>query len=424
MPPAELSIRFFLQIAFVVAACRVVLALTKRFGQPPVVAEMICGVLLGPSLFGLLWPAGQAYMFPAASRGVIYAGAQVGLALYMFTVGLEFDHGMLRGRLKSALSISVSGILGPAALGALLALVFLRHGGFFPASVTPHQAIPFLAAAMSITAFPMLARIISERGLSGTRIGALSLAAGALGDVAAWLILALVLASLNHDPKIAVMAIGGGSLLAWVLFKGAQPLLRWLVRVGERDALSERRAMAWMFVLLMASAWFADTIQLYAVFGAFMLGAAVPRGRFTERMRGLVEPLTNLLFLPLFFIYSGLNTRLDLVHGGYMWGACTVVLIAAVVGKGGASYLAARATGEDHAASLGIGTLMNSRGLMELIIINIGLERGIISQDLFSMLVLMAIGTTLMATPVFNLVFPPNRPVPSSKAAVPNEMAA
>jgi Kef-type K+ transport system membrane component KefB len=385
---------------------------------------MITGVLLGPSLFGLLWPSGQVYLFPMASRGILYAGAQLGLALYMFAVGLEFEHTLLRGRIGSAAAISVSGILGPCLLGCVLGVIYYRHGGFFPPGVTLGQALPFLAAAMSITAFPMLARIISERGLSGTRIGALSLASGALGDVAAWLVLALVLASLNHDPKIAVFAIGGGSLLAWVLFKGAQPLLRAIARRGEHGGLAERGAMAWLFALLMLSAWFADAIQLYAVFGAFMLGAAVPRGRFTERVRGLVEPITNLLLLPLFFIYSGLNTRLDLVHGAYLWGACGIVLVAAVVGKGGASYLAARATGEDHASSLGIGTLMNSRGLMELIIINIGLERGIISQDLFSMLVLMAIATTLMATPVFNLVFPPNRPVPSSKPAVTNELPA
>jgi Kef-type K+ transport system membrane component KefB len=403
MTTFEISVRFFLQLALVLVACRGVSAVARRLGQPPVVGEMIAGVLLGPSLFGLVAPTVQAWIFPSVSKAVLFAGAQLGLVLFMFCVGLEFRLDLLGARWKSAAVISVSGILAPFILGCGLAWWLMQKGGFFAPAITLGQAMPYLGAAMAITAFPMLARIISERKLSGTTEGTLALAAGAIDDAAAWCVLALVLAALAGQPAMAIWAVAGGAGFV-VLLRVARP---WLGRIGaqwRRSDEDRRAALGSVLVLLMLAAWFTDTIGLYAVFGAFFLGAAWPRGEFAEHLRGTVEPLASRLLLPLFFVYSGLNTRFDLLTNPELWLVAAVALAAAVVGKAGACYLAARACGETSRTAWGIGMLMNARGLMELIILNIGLERGLITPTLFSILVFMAIVTTLMATPLFNLV--------------------
>jgi Kef-type K+ transport system membrane component KefB len=403
MTPFELSVRFFLQLAAILVICRLVSGLARLIGQPPVVGEMIAGVLLGPSLFGVLWPEAQAWLFPAASRSILFAGAQVGLALYMFTVGLEFRIDLVRTRWRSAAAISFSGIAAPFALGCALALYLQSGGNYFQPGVTLASAMPFLGAAMAITAFPMLARIISERRLTGTREGALALASGAIDDAAAWCVLALVLANLAGDASRALFAVGGG-LAFLIVLRLARPGFRLLADRWNSGEHGRRAALGTVMVLLMLSAWFTDVIGLYAVFGAFFLGAALPRGSMIEPLRETIEPLTSKLLVPLFFIYSGLNTRVDLLASPALWGAAAIVLFAAVLGKAGACYAAARICGEDTRTALGIGMLMNARGLMELIILNIGLERGIITPTLFTIMVLMAIGTTLMATPLFNLV--------------------
>lgn len=402
MSTFDLSVLFFLQLAGILMVCRMVSWVAKRCGQPPVVGEMLAGVILGPSLFGYFSPEYQQMLFPPESRPILFSGAQIGLALYMFTVGLDFRADILRTRMRSALAISVSGILGPFLLGCALALPLLGHGGFFVEGITVAQAVPYMGAAMAITAFPMLARIIFERGLSGTTVGALALAAGAIDDAAAWAVLALVLASVGHDPSIALVAIFGSAVFLALLFTVGRRVLGYIARYAERGEVQERSAFAWIMILLMLASWYTDTIRLYAVFGAFFLGAAVPRGAFSERMQRMIEPLTTHLLLPLFFIYSGLNTRFDLVNDPFLWVVASAVLAAAVLGKVGACYFAARMCGETHHEAMGVGSLMNARGLMELIILNIGLERGIITPTLFTILVFMAIATTLMATPMFN----------------------
>ncbi|HEY0945687.1 MAG TPA: cation:proton antiporter [Opitutaceae bacterium] len=413
MTPFDLSVRFFLQLAAVILVCRVVSALARRVGQPPVVGEMIAGVLLGPSLFGALWPEVQGWLFPKESRAILFSGAQLGLVLYMFTVGLEFRVDLVRDRWRSAAAISVSGIAAPFVLGCALAVLLVGQGGYFSSGVGVMAAMPYLGAAMAITAFPMLARIIYERKLTGTREGALALAAGAIDDAAAWCVLALVLAGLAGNPLQALWAVGGGAAFV-LLLRVSKP---WINRVGrhwERSDDDRRNALGTVLVLLMLAAWFTDVIKLYAVFGAFFFGAALPRGGFADYVQRVLEPLTTKLLLPLFFIYSGLNTRFDLLTGGEAWLVAGFVLVAAVAGKAGACYAAARLSGEPHRAALGIGMLMNARGLMELIILNIGLERGVITPTLFSIMVFMAIVTTLMTTPLFDLVQPRRRP-----AAVP-----
>jgi len=401
----ELSIVFFLALAVILLACRLVGYLARFVGQPQVVGEMIAGVLLGPSLLGWIVPSAQHAVFPKAVMPVLYVVAQVGLALYMFLVGLDFDVALLRRRARSAVTVSWAGILTPFALGALIAWAFHGDTALFAEKVSASEAALFMGAAMSITAFPMLARIIYERGLSGTSMGTLALAAGSADDAAAWCILAVVLASFSGNAAVAVWAIGGGLAFALFAFFVLRPALSRAGAFVERRGAYDSFALPGALMLLAAAAWYTDRVGIYAVFGAFVLGAAMPRGEIARRLEAQLQPLTVNLLLPLFFVYSGLNTRIGLVNSPALWGLALLVLLAATLGKGGACYAAARLGGEPHREAVGIGALMNARGLMELIILNIGLERGVITPTLFSIMVLMAIVTTLTALPVFNLAF-------------------
>jgi Kef-type K+ transport system membrane component KefB len=419
MSSFDLSVRFFLQLAFILGACRLVGIAAQRIGQSQVVSEMITGVLLGPSLFGLLAPDVQRYFFPKESMTILYAVSQVGLSLYMFLVGLEFQVDLIRRRLRSALSVSLAGIVVPFFLGGVIATFLASNTDFFSPGVSRTEAVLFLGASMSITAFPMLARIIYERGLSGTSLGTLALAAGSLDDAAAWCVLAIVLASFAGDPAFAALAIGGGVAYAILLVTVGRRLLARLGTIVEREGTMSSGVLTVTLMLVMLGSWFTDAIRIYAVFGAFVMGVAMPRGRFTEEMTRIVGPLTTTFLLPLFFVYSGLNTRIGLVNTPVLWGVALLVLIAATAGKGVACWLAARLNGEPNAEALAIGTLMNARGLMELIILNIGLERGIIQPTLFTIMVLMAIATTLMATPVFEWVYGRERARGAASAAHP-----
>ncbi len=408
MSAFDLSVRFFLQLAFVLAACRGVGWIARRFGQPQVVAEMITGVILGPSLLGLFdfsRPA-QQWLFPPESKPIFFAICQVGLALYMFLVGVEFRSDLFKSRARAAASVSIAGMVTPFVLGGLLALWFLqRPGMFFTAKVQGWEAFLYLGASMCITAFPMLARIIVERGLAGTSLGTLALAAGAMDDAAAWCLLAVVLASFQDNWLIAAKAIGGGIAYATLTLTLGRSLFRRFERTVQPDGTLSQTALAVVLMLVMLGAWFTDAVGIYAVFGAFILGCAMPRGTFATALNRQMEPMIVVFLLPTFFVYSGLNTRLDLVTSPELWLAAGLVLVAACVGKFVACWAAARLHGEDNPTSLAVGTLMNARGLMELIILNIGLERGLITPQLFSIMVVMAIATTLMATPVFEWVY-------------------
>jgi Kef-type K+ transport system membrane component KefB len=405
MTPFDLSVLFFLQMAFILAVCRGTAWAFMKIGQSRVVSEMIAGVLMGPSLMGWLFPGFFAYLFPAESKPILFSVAQLGLVLYMFLIGVEFDVDLIRKRVKSAASISAAGIIAPFLLGGTLAYFIAHDPMLFAEKTTSLEAVLFMGAAMSITAFPMLARIIFEQGLTKTSIGTLALAAGSIDDVAAWCVLAVVLASFNADWNIAFIAIGGGllfALMALTLLKRAlQPLGD---KVQIADAMSPD-ILVFTLMLVMLGAWFTDFIQIYAVFGAFIMGIAMPRGKFSEELHRMLYPLTVALLLPVFFVYSGLNTKIGLVNTPALWGLAAIVLLVAIAGKGVACYLAARWHGESHKEAMAIGTLMNARGLMELIILNIGLQRGIIEPALFTIMVLMAVVTTLMATPIFERIY-------------------
>jgi Kef-type K+ transport system membrane component KefB len=405
MSNLQLSIQFLLQLAVILAACRVVGLIARRLGQAQVVAEMVTGFLLGPSLFGWMAPDLSAQLFPKATMPVLYVVSQLALTLYMFKTGLEFNVDSVRREFRRAASVSMAGVAFPFALGAALAWPLFQAGGFFGAGLSVTHAALFVGAAMSITAFPVLARIIHERGLTGTALGSLALAAGATDDAAAWLILAIVVGSVSGNMTIAMIAAGGmlGYVATVLLLR--RPVLGRLANQAEEDGKVSHSVLASALLLLMLGAVFTDVVGVHAVFGAFVLGAAMPRGVLARELERTVGPLTTTLLLPLFFVYSGLNTRLSLVNTPWLWMVAAAIFVAACVGKGLACWLAARLSGADNRDALGLGTLMNARGLMELVLLNIGLERGLITPTLFTMLVLMALGTTLMTYPLFGLVY-------------------
>ena len=404
--PGDFSIHFFLQLAVILIACRVVGWLGKKLlGQPQVVGEMIAGVVLGPSLLGLLFPGLQGAIFPKETKNVLYAGAQLGVGLYMFLVGttLRLDH--FRSKAKSASMVSLAGIAVPFAIAILITPLLLGVPGLFADGINQVNASLFLGACIALTAFPMLARIINERGLADSALGTLSLTAGAFDDACSWCVLAIVLATFGGGAGVAILAIGGGLLwVAFVLLAGPR-LLAPLGRKVERDGELSLPGFALVLIAFCVSAFLMDMVGIHAIFGGFILGVVMPRGLLTMEIKRKLEPLTVVLLLPMFFTYSGLNTRMDMVNSAPLLLIALGILAASILAKGGACYLAARLSGEDNRTALGIGALMNSRGLMELIIINIGLQKGIIGPTLFAMLVLMAIVTTVMATPLFELVY-------------------
>ncbi|WP_250490843.1 cation:proton antiporter [Caballeronia sp. INML2] len=404
MPSSQLSVYFFAQAAVIVLASQLVGRLAQRVGQPQVVGEMIAGVLLGPSLFGMLLPHWQQALFPKPTMGMLYVAAQLGVGLYMFLVGTEFRADHFRARARSAMSVSLAGIVAPFALAFALTPWLHTIPGLFAEKVRLYEASLFLGAAIAITAFPMLARIIHERGLAGTSLGTLALTAGAFDDAAAWCILAIVLASFGGSWMGAYAAIGGGAAFAlFMIFAGGKLLRRLAAGLNPHTPLPTS-VLATVMVLFSLCAFAMDAIGIHAVFGGFLLGVALPRGPLTEKLRDMLQPFVVVFLLPMFFTYSGLNTRLDMLMDPAIMLAAVVILLASFGGKGIACWAAARANGEPSGDAMAIGALMNARGLMELIIINIGLAAGVILPGLFSILVLMAVLSTLMATPLFNWI--------------------
>jgi Kef-type K+ transport system membrane component KefB len=404
--PGDFSVHFFLQLAVILLACRVVGWLgQKLLAQPQVVGEMIAGVVLGPSLLGLLFPDFQLALFPKETKNVLYVGSQLGVGLYMFLVGTTFKVEHFRAKAKSAFSVSLAGIVVPFLVAVAITPFLLKVPGLFAPTISVANATLFMGACIALTAFPMLARIINERGLRNTSLGTLSLTAGAFDDACSWCVLAIVLATFGGGPGVAVLAIGGGVTYALFLTVFGRKLLAPLGRMVDKAGEMTPTVMAITLMLFCLSAFLMDAVGIHAIFGGFMLGAVMPRGLFVEELKKKVEPVAVVLLLPMFFTYSGLNTRLDMVNSPTLLLIALGVLAASILAKGVACYVAARLSGEKHSTAMGIGALMNSRGLMELIIINIGLQKGIIGPTLFAMLVLMAIVTTVMATPLFEAVY-------------------
>jgi Kef-type K+ transport system membrane component KefB len=400
MSSTELGTAFLLAVVVILLVCRALTLLLRPLAQPPVVAEMVAGVVLGPSVLGLLLPSVEHHLFPDQLRPVLYVVGQLGLTLYMFQTGYDFRLDRIKPVAKSAALISVAGSATPLALGAALTWALHDTVDASPPGIPLHVTVLFVGVTLAITAFPMLARIITENALTETSFGAISLAAGALDDAAAWILLAGVVSLARGSAGTFVLAAVGAVGLV-VLLVALVRLRRPLLRASER--LSGEQLMLVMLLLLVLCAWYTDRIGLYAVFGAFSLGAAFPRSPRVDRAVEATGPLSRSLLLPLFFTYSGLNTDTGLLSDPALLLFAVACTAAAIGGKFGACWAAARLGGQPPALALRIGTLMNARGLMQLIAINVGLAEGIVSPSMFTVLVVVAVVTTMMATPLLKL---------------------
>lgn len=415
MSATALGTAFLLAVVVILVVCRGITLLLRPVGQPPVVAEMIAGVLLGPSVLGLLLPSVEHQLFPDQLRPMLYVAGQLGLVLFMFQSGYEFRLDRMKAVATSAAMVSLAGIVTPLLLGIGLTWAMRDSVDMSPPGVPLHVTVLFVGVTLAITAFPMLARIIIERGLTGTIFGTISLAAGALDDVAAWIMLAGVVSLARGSSSALVLAVAGAAGLVVVL----SLLVRYRVPVLQAtERLTAEQLLLVTLLVLCAAAWYTDRIGLYAVFGAFSLGAAYPRSPRIDRTIESTAPLSGMLLLPLFFTYSGLNTDTGLLAEPSLLlfaAGCTLV---AVVGKFGACWTAARLGGQPQGVALRIGTLMNARGLMQLIAINVGLAEGIVSPLMFTVLVVVAVVTTVMATPLLTLWDRRDGGVPAADADV------
>jgi Kef-type K+ transport system membrane component KefB len=396
-----------LQIVVILVAARIVGFLFQKIHQPQVMGEMVAGILLGPSLLGWLAPGVSAALFPASSLGYLNALSQVGLVVFMFVVGLALNPSDLRGYGHSAVLTSHVSIAAPFCLGGLTALYLYPR--LSDDSVTFTGFALFMGAAMSITAFPVLARILSERGLVRSRMGAMAIACAAVDDVTGWCILAyiVVLVRATHAARPAWVTIAGSLVYVLVMLFVVRRILPAFERqFHKRDRLSDN-LIAVIVVLVLASALATEWLGIHVLFGAFLMGAIMPKApEFTRYLVHKFESVTVVLLLPLFFAFTGLRTRIGVGVGRAIWFYSALVIVAAITGKLGGSMFAARLAGMPWREAASLGILMNTRGLMELVILNIGLDIGVISQAMFSIMVLMALVTTFMTTPLLEWVYP------------------
>jgi Kef-type K+ transport system membrane component KefB len=371
------------------------------FGQPRVIGEIVAGIMLGPSLLGRIWPAAMHFILPhdvAPYLGVI---AQIGVILYMFLVGLELNAGLIRSRAHATIAISHTSILVPFLFGAMLALWLYPQ--LAPADKPFASFALFMGVAMSITAFPVLARILTDRGMENTELGVIAISCAAIDDVTAWCLLAFVVGVANAAVGSAVQTAVLSLVFIAIMFLVVRPLaLRYLARDADHPM---HRMTVWVLVALLFSAMTTEWIGIHAIFGAFLLGAIIPHDSdVAVDFRHKLEDIVKILLLPAFFAYTGMRTEIGLVSGWQAWMICGVIIVVATLGKFGGTLAAARFTGLDWRTSAALGVLMNTRGLMELIVLNIGLELGVISPTLFAMMVIMALVTTIATTPVLHLL--------------------
>lgn len=395
-----------IQLVVILLVVRVVGWLFARLHQPTVIGEILAGILLGPSLLGAVWPEAMETLFPVHSLGNLELLSQFGLILFMFTIGMELRMKDLKGQAQQAFIISQSGIIFPFILGIILTYGLYSRPELLSEGSSFLSLALFVGISLSITAFPVLARIIQERSLSHSHLGRLALSTAAMGDIVAWLMLAAIMAvSQGESFTSALYNMLFLALYLAVIFGILRPLFGLLGRrVRHREVLS-KSLMGLIFILLMASAYFTEIMSMHALFGAFMLGLVMPENLdFRVIVKEKVEDLALLLLLPLFFVSSGLRTELGLVNTPQLWGLFLICTLVAVVGKMGGTYLAARSCGIQRRESLYLGAYMNTRGLMELVVLRIGLDLGVLSPVLFTILVMMTLVTTVMTAPTLQLI--------------------
>jgi len=399
--------KLVLQISVILGVCRVVGSIFRKIGQPRVVGEMFAGILLGPSLLGWMAPGVSGYLFPQSSLGFLNALSQIGIVVFMFLVGLGINPQELKNHGHAAVLTSHVSITAPFVLATFLSLYLYPR--LSDDSVAFTSFALFMGSAMSVTAFPVLARILIERNLLQSRLGTVAIASAAVDDVTGWCILAyiVVLTRAAHSGTPIWMTIGGIVVFALIMIYGVRRLLGGMqVSYQQWGGLSENR-LAFMLLLVFGSALCTEWLGLHLLFGAFMMGAIMPKEqKFVQYVLDRFETVTVTLLLPLFFAFTGLRTNIALVKGPEMWMYCGLIVLVATVGKLGGSTLASWLTGMPVREAAGLGTLMNTRGLMELVILDIGLDIKVISPALFSMMVIMALVTTFMATPLLDWICP------------------
>ncbi|MFN0242020.1 MAG: cation:proton antiporter [Planctomycetota bacterium] len=395
---ADLLARILFALAAVIVVGQLLARLFKRIDQPPVIGEVVAGILLGPSLLGHDFSQKILPTEIAPALGII---AQFGVILYMFVIGLELDPKRIKGRVHSTVATSHASILAPFLLGAILALWLYPRYSSSDVSFTSFAL--FLGVAMSITAFPVLARILSDRKLARTELGVIALSCAATDDVTAWCLLALVVgvAKAEVDSGFFV-AIGAVAYIGLMIFL-ARPLLRRYLSSTHEGGVPRGLIVA-TFIALLFSTMATELIGIHAIFGAFLLGVIIPHdSSLAHTLTRQLESVVTILFLPAFFAYTGMRTRIDLVDSSTDWLVCALIIFVATLGKFGGSYVAARLTGIQPRMAAALGALMNTRGLMELIVLNVGLDLQVISPKIFSMMVIMALVTTIMTGPALKL---------------------
>ncbi len=391
-----------LQITLILIVGRLVAFLFKKIKQPAVIGEMAAGILMGASFLGYYFPEVSQFIFPAHSIGTLNLLSQVGLVLFMFIVGLELDLGLLKGKTNTAVVISHASIVAPFTLG--VALAYYTYSSYAPTGIQFLSYALFVGISMSITAFPVLARIIQERNLTKTNLGTIAITCAAADDVTAWCILALVIAVVKAGSVLsALYTILLAVAYVLLMLKVVKPALR---KMGNKYSGTQvpTPVLGVYLIVLIASAYLTDAIGIHALFGAFMAGIVMPAGMdFRHFFIEKIESVALFLLLPLFFVTTGLKTQINLLNGN-LWLLCLLVIIIAVIAKFGVSSLAARFTGQSWKESLEIGALMNTRGLTELVVLNIGYDLGVITSQIFTILVIMALTTTIMTGPLLDLI--------------------
>jgi Kef-type K+ transport system membrane component KefB len=391
----------------VLIAGRLLALLFRYVGQPPVIGEVLGGILLGPSLLGRVWPEASAFILPPMVAPYLSVIAQLGVILYMFLVGLELNAGLLRQRAHVTLAISHTSIIVPFLMGAALALVLYPRLSSREVSFTSFAL--FVGVAMAITAFPVLARILTDRRMQKTPLGVMALACAATDDVTAWCLLAFVVGVAQAQVGGAILVSGLAVAFIAFMFLVVRPLAnRFVARLD--DGWLTPNVIAFVFVAVLLSALATEVIGVHAIFGAFLLGAVIPHDSVLARsLTHKLEDLVTVLLLPAFFAFTGMRTQIGLVTDLEQWLVCGLIILVATAGKFGGTFVSARLTGLGWRESAALGALMNTRGLMELIVLNIGLDLNVISPALFAMMVLMALATTMATTPILQLLTPRSR---------------
>jgi Kef-type K+ transport system membrane component KefB len=396
-PASNALAHLLVALTAIVVVGRVLRTAFRAIGQPPVIGEVIAGVLLGPSLLGAISPA--AYQFVLAPQAVPYLGivAQLGVVLYMFLVGVELNPDLLRGQVHATVATSHASIVVPFVLGSALSLFLYPR--FSSADVPFTSFALFIGIAMAITAFPVLARILSELGMTRTRLGAVALACAAVDDVTAWCLLALVVGVVQASAGSALTVVALTLVFIAVMFAVVRPLLARVAGAAEGQWSESYVAVG--IVGLLVSALVTEAIGIHALFGAFLFGAVIPHeSRLAITLTNRLESLVLVLLLPAFFAFAGMRTEIGLISGWDGWIACALIIVVATLGKVGGTLAAARLVGMSWRMGTTLGVLMNTRGLMQLVVLNVGLDLGVITPTLFTMMVVMAVVLTMATTPL------------------------